>query len=431
LNKSRSLAKQAVLYLLPVYEMARMRAASSPRKNSKGFYADPQGGPESKTRWINAFSHSRRLLDASDRRVVTPNNDTLYTNAWLDLSRNPLLINTPDTGRRYYVLGLLDFFTNPFGHLGTRTTGNCANRFFLHGPGWRGEVPAGCKLVSCPTNHVWVLGRILAAESEDMAMVHELQDRFTITQEDGQDAQTVIECSLSPMDLPGDAATFLRVVNHELSLNRPPKDDEALFEQFAQIGIGPGLSVPEDLTLLQEVLESTLHELDTSALPDLRSGWMLPVNVKENFHCDWWTRARVARSYIGILGAEEVLYLMAFRGSDSEILDGRRCYRLRFPPEGLPQVKAFWSLTLYKKSDYLFYDHPERRYAIGDRTEGLRFDEDGGLTLYIGHKMPFVHENWLPAPPEPFYLALRLYLPEALHQTNDYVYPPIEPVDTF
>jgi hypothetical protein len=125
------LAREAILYSLPLYETARMQAASSPRKNTQGQFADPQGGPESTRRWANVFSHTRQLLNAKDRRVVTPNNDTLYTSTWIDLSGGPLLLHTPDTGERYYVLGLLDFYTNPFAHLGTRLNGNAA-----HTTGW-------------------------------------------------------------------------------------------------------------------------------------------------------------------------------------------------------------------------------------------------------------------------------------------------------
>jgi hypothetical protein len=126
------------------------------------------------------------------------------------------------------------------------------------------------------------------------------------------------------------------------------------------------------------------------------------------------------------LGAQEVLYLLAFRDSDGQPLDGHRSYQLRFPPGGLPQVDAFWSLTLYRKSDYLFDDNPMQRYAIGDRTQGLAYDDDGGLTLHFGHHPPAQMSNWLPAPAAPFYLALRLYLPGQVHQQHQYNYPAIE-----
>lgn len=421
-----ALARQAVLYALPVYEMARMRASSSPRKDAHGVYADPHGGPDALARWVNLFSHSRRLLNASDRRVVTPNNDTLYTNAWLDLSQGPVLIQTPDTGQRYYVLGLLDFYTNPFAHLGTRTTGNGAQTFFVHGPQWQGTVPSGCTAVACPTPTVWVLGRILASAHEDMGPVHALQDAFAITTLDGQSAQRVSPCLVQPNEMPGDAASFVRVVNHEMGLNPPPARDQAELEKWASLGIGPNLPVPANLDLLQKALTATLEELDTPAEGDLHGGWRAAVEVQDNFNGDWLTRAHVARSYIGILGAQEVLYLLAFRDSDGQPLDGQRSYQLRFAPGGLPQVDAFWSLTLYRKSDYLFDDNPMQRYAIGDRSQGLAFDDDGGLTLHFGHHPPAQMSNWLPAPAAPFYLALRLYLPGQVHQQHQYNYPAIE-----
>ena len=421
-----ALARQAILYALPVYEMARMRASSSPRKDAQGVYADAHAGPESLRRWVNLFSHSRRLLNASDRRVVTPNNDTLYTNAWLDLRQGPLLIKTPNTGERYYVLGLIDAYTNPFAHLGTRTTGNAAQTFWVHGPLWQGTVPAGCIAVACPTSTAWVLGRILASADEDLSPVHALQDAFEITTLDGQTAQRVSQCSVQPHELPGDIATFVRAVNHEMALNPPPARDLPELDQWAALGIGPGLPVPDDLGRLQEALTRTLQELDTPAEGDLHGGWRAAVEVQDNFHGDWLTRAHVARSYIGILGAQEVLYLMAFRDSDGQPLDGQRSYQLRFAPGGLPQVDAFWSITLYRKSDYFLDDNPLQRYAIGDRTQGLEYDADGGLTLYFGHQAPPRTNNWLPAPAQPFYLTLRLYLPGHVHQEHLYEYPAIQ-----
>ena len=152
-----------------------------------------------------------------------------------------------------------------------------------------------------------------------------------------------------------------------------------------------------------------------------------PVEVQDNFNGDWLTRARVARAYIGILGAHEVLYLLAFRDSNGQILNGQRSYKLRFVHGGLPKVDAFWSLSLYRKADYMFYDNPEQRFAIGDRTEGLHYDADGGLTIFISHDQPAQPSNWLPAPAEAFYLALRLYLPQEVHQIKKFEYPKIEP----
>ena len=179
MNASAALADtalEAVYYGGPLFEMARMRAATSPRRNPAGAFAGPDAA--SRLRWMNVFGPTRELLTPRDRRVVTPNNDTLYENAWLDLSHGPLVLHVPDTADRYYVLGLLDFYTNPFGNIGRRTTGTSEQLFLLHGPAWQGAPPQEMTAVPCPSDAVWVLGRILVDGPEDVTAVNRLQDAF-------------------------------------------------------------------------------------------------------------------------------------------------------------------------------------------------------------------------------------------------------------
>jgi len=211
-----------------------------------------------------------------------------------------------------------------------------------------------------------------------------------------------------------------------MALNPPPARDQKDLKEWAELGMGPDLPVPANLEFIQQVLTETLKEIDTPVQADMQGGWKAAVEVQDNFNGDWLTRARVARAYIGILGSQEVLYLLAFRDSDGNVLDGRKNYQIHFPLGGLPQVDAFWSLTLYRKEDYLFYDNPQQIFAIGDRTKGLMYDSNGGLTLCISHLPPTHIANWLPSPQEGFYLALRLYLPRSIHQEHAYVYPAIQ-----
>ena len=171
-----AIAFQACTYLYPLWEMARMRAATAPRRDGGGRTVDAD--PATTRRWVNTFVHARRLLGAGASRVVTPNHDTLYTNAWLDLSRGPVAIEVPDTADRYYVLGFLDFWTNPFAHVGRRTTGTRAGTYLVTGPGWAGEVPAGMAPIPAPTAAVWIIGRILVEGPDDVPAVNALQDRF-------------------------------------------------------------------------------------------------------------------------------------------------------------------------------------------------------------------------------------------------------------
>ena len=241
-NELRTLAEEAVVYAFPLHEMSRMRAATSPQRT------DIAGEAPKPHRWCNVFTHARQLLGAGKSRVVTPNNDTLYTNAWLDLGDGPLVIDVPDTAGRYYVLGLLDFYTNPFAHIGQRLTGTAARSFLVTPPGWRGEVPAAFREagahIEAPTRWLWVIGRILVDGPDDVPAVNALQEGFVVrTLGDWQAGKT--SSMPKPFDpacdpkAPLSAEHFAAQVNRALRENPPPARDAALLARFAPLGLGP------------------------------------------------------------------------------------------------------------------------------------------------------------------------------------------------
>jgi acyl-CoA synthetase (NDP forming) len=404
--------RQAVVATLPLFEMARMRASNTARRHPVQGYAGDS--PASRMRWVNQFTHTRRLRGPDDKEVVTPNNDTLFTNAWLDLSAGPLVIDVPAMGARYWVLGFLDAWTNPWAYAGRRTTGGQAQRLFVHGPGWVGETPAGMHCISAPSDDVWVIGRILVdANPDDLAQVHALQDRFAIHRLDGTPALSRIDTLVGD---PGtgvpDAAEYLRVL--ESMLVRNPSTSPL-----------PGW--PPAPAQLQQALDDVYTELRQTAHPsELGGGWTTAVSVRTSFGDDIETRARVARNWIGTLGVDEAMYIMAEVDADGEPLSGARRYVLRFPPGAEPQVGAFWSITLYRRSDCLLVANPIGRHSIGDRTQGLRHDADGGLSICIQAEDPGPGRNWLPAPADAgFYLTLRLYQPKRTHLEGTFEYPPV------
>ena len=405
-------ARTAVIGTLPAFEMARMRAGNMARRHpARGFAGD---SATSTLRWANQFTHTRRLLGPNDREVVTPNNDTLYTNAWLDLTEGPVLIHVPAMGDRYWTLGFLDAWTNPWAYAGRRTTGGSQQRLFVHGPDWCGEPPAGALVISAPGNDVWIIGRILVDnDHSDLEAVHALQDAFLISREDGSDALMRVDAWLSGKDtgVPA-AAEYADIVNRMIERNPPA------------LGM-PGWS--NDAETLVDILPSVYSELREEAkTSDAGGGWSIAVTVKTNFGQDFLTRARVARNWIGTLGIEEAMYVMAEVASDGSDLTGSKRYEVRFPPEALPQVDAFWSLTLYRRSDCLLVANHIGRYSIGDRTPGLRRNADGGLTISIQADEPAGSANWLPAPQgAPYYLMLRLYQPRAPHLEMSFRYPPV------
>ncbi|WP_295525840.1 DUF1254 domain-containing protein [uncultured Pseudacidovorax sp.] len=411
--------RDVVVHAYPLYEMRRMRAATSPRR-----LADHGEAPAGQ-RWCNVFAHTRELLAPGRSRVVTPNNDTLYSTAWLHVDE-PLVIDVPDTQGRYYVLGLLDFFTNPFAHLGTRCTGNAARAFVLTPPGWQGDLPAqlqapGCQ-VPCPTPWVWIIGRILVDGEHDLAGAHAVQDGLKVRRlSDWMAGRPPRPACFDPdcdPTAPPTASHFAHQVRAALAQNPTPPDTGGVpSSALAAVGLDPASPAPEGRTLdrLTRALREALDMLRATETGERTAeGWILPPQVQGSFGSDHRTRALVALKYIGMLESAEAYYPMAWQDEDGQPLTGRRVYALRFAPGATPPVDAFWSITLYDARDYMLVANPIGRYAIGDRTEGLAWAADGSLTIHIAHQAPddpHARANWLPAPAGDFYLCLRAYIP--------------------
>ncbi|MEZ5738339.1 MAG: DUF1254 domain-containing protein [Burkholderiaceae bacterium] len=442
----RGLALEAIIYAWPLYEMQRMRSATSPRRIAgQGFAGD---SPESLLRWCNCFVHERELLRAGTSRVVMPNNDTLYANAWFDLSEGPLVLDLPETGSRYYVLGLLDFYTNPFGHVGTRTTGNGAGQVLLSPPGWRGDVPPECRApgrhLRSPTRWVWQIGRLLVDGADDLAAVHALQDAMSVHRlQDWQagrrdGAARRFDARHEPRE-PFEPARFLARVGEALLENPPPAGDAALLAQWRRIGLGLA-EAERDALLARPLLAHALAlaGADAQRLLDMpaerlghderRHGWIPSMmTLGDGFGDDLLLRAFIARQGIGALAPQEAIYPRCDTDAQARQLEGGSAYRLRFAPGQLPPVNAFWSLTLYDSRDKMLVDNVIDRYSIGDRTPGLVYDDDGGLTLHVQHlppATPAARANWLPAPEGEFFLCLRAYMPEPAMLDGSYRLPP-------
>ncbi|NUZ08016.1 DUF1254 domain-containing protein [Piscinibacter koreensis] len=410
----RDMAAGAIVQTLPLFEMMRMRAATTARRHrTLGFAA---ADPGSRMRWVNQFTHTHRRLGPDDREVVSPNNDTVYSNAWLDLSAGPVVIDTPDMGERYWTLGLLDAWTNPFAYVGRRTTGNRPQRTLVHGPDWHGDVPPDVsQVIASPGDDVWIIGRILVDESPgDVDEVRALQAQIAARRLDGSDAAMRVDTLLDGRSASAPEPALYRTIV-DAALARNPVQG------------GERLHWPVDDDVLASELPRVFEQLRESEQAhgrDLGNGWTLAVEVRTHWGDDVLTRARVARNFIGALGIDEAMYPTAEVDADGQPLHGSHAYELRFPPGGGPRVGAFWSLTMYRRSDCLFVANPLARYSIGDRTPGLRAEPDGSLAIRLQARDPGPGSNWLPAPPdEPFYVVLRLYQPQADHLEFRYAYP--------
>lgn len=414
LPASSTAAREAVVQTLPLFEMMRMRAATTARRHPTLGYASEDRA--SRMRWVNQFTHTHRKLGPDDREVVSPNNDTVYSNTWLDLSQGPVLVDTPEMNDRYWVLGLLDAWTNPFAYVGRRTTGNRRQRTLVHGPDWRGPVPAGVSnVIAAPGQDVWIIGRILVDDAPaDLEYVRGLQAQIVTRRLDGKDAAMRVDTRLDGRAVAVPPADLYRATVDEALARNP-------------VPAGEALEWPVDEEELERELPRVLEQLRREQQPHaLGGGWALQVAVREHWGGDVLARARIARNFIGALGIEEAMYPTAEVDAGGEPLHGSRAYELRFAPDRRLRVDAFWSLTMYRRSDCLFVANPIGRYSIGDRTPGLRADPDGSLVIRIQADDPGPGHNWLPAPrDEAFYVVLRLYQPQQDHLAFRYDYPPL------
>lgn len=379
----------------------------------------------------NHFNHSRQLASSQQATAASPNNDTLYTLAFLDLSEQPVLIDTPQMGDRYYTIQLADFYASNFGDIGTRHNEGAPGKYMIVGPEWRGDPPADITQVyRSPTPWAMILLRILVDNDNELEAVHVLQDKFKLMTEDGKPLPPFDSERLPSVPEAGNQAQIWAVINRELTINPPPASDRSLVDQFAQVGIGPGKS--QDISRLDPAVQKGLMRAAKTGMQivlaadsvtggNMFNGWSYAKPDIGRYGTDYLYRAGVTRMGLMANDPIEATYLSLYVDADGKSLHGGVDYKLRFTADNLPPAKAFWSVTIYDRETYTLVDNIIGRYSIGDRTEALEYEEDGSLNLYINHTTPDSEHkaNWLPAPQGDFYLIMRIYMPEtaALEQT--------------
>ena len=415
-------ARDAFIFTFPLYEMYRTRQIALGGQRP----AQP-----------NMFAHRRILTDDRAREVTTPNNDTLYSSAWLDLRGTALLLSLPDTGDRYYSAALMDMYTNNFACLGRRTTGTKAQEVVIAGPGWQGEAPAGLKVIRSPTPWAWALCRFLVDGPDDLPAVHALQDKCVLTPLSRGGGMTfATPTEVPPSDKPNDPAAYVPLVNRLLAENPPPARDNMALARFGDVGVRPDAS-GSALSLIDRGIWYAGLLSARSAMKDAGAavgkpvdGWIRPPREIGNFGDDYMLRAIIALIGLGALEQAEAIYISANTDANGAALDGGARYRLRLGPGDLPPVDAFWSLSMYELTPdgrSFFTSNPIGRYAIGDRTRGLARATDGSIEIAMQREPPegALRANWLPTPSGPFRVTLRAYQPKQAMLDGSYRPPGI------
>ncbi|MFK7730871.1 MAG: DUF1254 domain-containing protein [Pseudomonadales bacterium] len=370
----------------------------------------------------NQLNHNRVLMNAETTVAATPNNDTLYTLAFLDLSEAPLIIEVPAIKDRYYTIQLADMYATNFASFGSRT-GAAAGKYLMVPPGWQGEVPEGIeKVYESTTPWTMFLLRILVDGKADIPAVNALQDQFRLLTVDGKPSPAYAGKIPDLVD-PANPADAWRVINRELASNPPIPAHESYLSQFSNIGIGIDLPIKlSDLDAetskgLSRAAE-TAHQIVTAQAADISSvnlnHWGYPKQDIGRYGSDFAYRAAVTLMGLMANQPEEAVYLSSYTDVEGQALDGTKHYRMHFPADNLPPANAFWSATMYDSATYAFSGNKLNRFSIGDRTERLKYNQDGSLDIFIGPTVLDEGEisNWLPTPDGPFYMFLRVYNPE-------------------
>jgi hypothetical protein len=384
------------------------------------------------------------LVKPSVRTVIAPNVDTTYTVGQIDLADGPLVVDVPDTRRRYYVLQFMDAFSNTIDYIGRRTTGTRAGAYVLVPPGYAGALPAGVPRIQSPTNLIWLIGRTLVDSEADLPRVAELMGGYRLTplaawsggERSGALLLPAFPAQQNKLELPKGLAYFDQL-GESLADNPAPRADACALRAFRAAGIGPGLrpsaeaegSVRRGLAAAPRAAARIVSRAVARANAYSRrrnNGWLVPLGYIGDYGRNYLGRAVVAKFALGANTAPETVYPSAVTDSAGRRLSGKHRYRIRFARGKLPPADAFWSLTMYEADGYL---HPNTidRYAIGDRTAGLRRGRDGSLTLAIQRRPPAgaARANWLPAPRGNFRMLMRIYEPRRSVLRRRWQPPPV------
>ncbi|MFT3815178.1 MAG: DUF1254 domain-containing protein [Acidovorax sp.] len=377
---------------------------------------------------FNTFGHSRERWTDRDRDIVTPANDLLYSNAWADLRQGPVVITVPPQTGRYFVLELLDMYTNNFHNIGTRNTAQDGERFALIGPGGSdADAPAGTTPLHSPTALVWVLGRVLVDGDADEEAARGFQAGFHIA---GPAAEAPPP-SVTQWQFGGEPVLdFLSNLARALHDFPPPPSQRGVFDLLrgAHLRLNADGALgdlrPATLEGLRAAYHAAMQMIDGSGRAASKAPWRYSTRLGR-YGDDLMLRAATAWKGLGALAGDEAIYAVTDYDDQGELLVGERLYRLHFADGGQVPAGAFWSVTLYGEDRYLV-PNAIHRHALGNRSP-LVCNADGSLTLHVSHQPPpGPQENWLPAPPGGFYLILRLYHLQPAFLNGSYRLPPLE-----
>lgn len=390
---------------------------------------------------MNMFANVPEYPPANLKVVVRPNFDTLYSVAWLDLTREPVIVSVPDTGGRYYLLPMLDMWTDVFASPGWRTTGTHAATYMIAPPRWRPDLkdgfidefklPEETRRIDAPTPYVWIIGRTKTDGPQDYEAVRKIQAGLNVTPlsrfgKEPQAIQVKIDPKVdmkTPTKVQVDTMTageFFSYGAELLKLHPPHITDEPIIALMKRIGFEPGKSF--DIDKLDPAVKKALETVPEQAqklmqwkVPNLArvvNGWSMNTDTMGVYGNYYLKRAIMAQIGLGANLPEDAIYPFNLGDASGKPLDGASKYTIHFDKGAMPPVEAFWSITLYDADGFQVANSIDR-FALSSWMP-FSYNPDGSLELYFQNERPEKGKeaNWLPAPKGPFSLTMRLYAPK-------------------
>jgi hypothetical protein len=431
-DEAHAIGVNAYVYLYPLVTMEITRRQLT--NTDKGFGRGP----------MNVFHNVPAYPPASDKSVVRTNYDTLYSIAYLDLRKEPVVVSVPDTAGRFYILPLLDMWSDVFASAGWRTTGTAAANFLVTPPGWSGTVSTDFTKIAAPTPYVWIIGRTKTDGPQDYEAVRKIQAGFKVTllAEWGKTPQPVefkadpsVDMKTPPREqvdtMP--AGRFFAYAAEIMALQPPHITDQPILAQMKQLGIEPGK--PFDITKADPVVARALETApeDGQKLMDWKlptiarvvNGWSMNTDTMGVYGNYYLKRAIVARLGLGANLPDDAIYPLNLVDESGKPLDGSSRYTIHFDKASSPPVNAFWSITMYDPEGNAYPNSLDRQ-AVSSWMP-FKYNTDGTLDLYFQNESPGKDKeaNWLPSPKGGFNLTMRLYSPKAEALTGKWNPPPI------
>jgi hypothetical protein len=443
-DEAHAIGVEAYLYFYSLITMDLTRLQSTNVEPGKDAFKGP----------MNTFVNVPAYPTADMRTVVRPNFDTLYSAAWLDLTEEPMVVSVPNTDGRYYLLPMLDMWTDVFASPGWRTTGTEAGTFLVTPPGWRPDLrekfveefklPEGTQRIDTPTPYVWIIGRTQTNGPADYDAVHKIQAGLKLTPlsrwgKDPEPPVVKIDPNVDMKTPPKQqvdsmpADKFFAYAAELLKLHPPHITDEPIIARLRRIGFVAGDSF--DLAKADAAVQKALATVPEDAqklmawkLPTLArvvNYWSMNTDTMGVYGNYYLKRAIVTQLGLGANVPQDAVYPLNIGDKDGKPLDGANKYSIHFEKSEIPPVDAFWSITLYDSEGYQV-GNPLNRFAVSSWMP-FKYNSDGSLDLYFQNESPGKEKeaNWLPAPKGPFNLTMRLYAPKSDALTGKWNPPPV------